>query len=162
MSFNGGTHKGETVSYVLGRLPLISFCGFSGFVCKPILKEIDGFWDSNIFLVSFGFEKFGASDMEFNLKFTMLESGVLAGSVEMLNWLEKLSCLLALKNGYLVGSSVFGNSPEVSSGGTSVHLLGKSPLAFRGRNLTPVIPFGQFSFGIRSPVLSVYIICWSY
>ena len=44
------------------------------FVCKPILKEIDGFWDSNIFLVSFEFEKFGASDMEFNLKFTMLES----------------------------------------------------------------------------------------
>lgn len=46
------------------------------FVCKPILKEIDGFWDLKIFLVSFEFEKFGAraSDMEFKLKFTMLES----------------------------------------------------------------------------------------
>ncbi|KAK7844605.1 hypothetical protein CFP56_010756 [Quercus suber] len=67
-----------------------------------------------------------------------------------------------MKGRQLFGSSVFGNSPEVSSGGTSVHLLGKSPLAFRGHNLTPVIPFGQISFGIRSPVLSVYIICWSY
>lgn len=56
-----------------------------------------------------------------------------------------------------------GNSPsEVPSRRNFSPFIGQISFGIWGHNLTPVIPLGQISFGIISPVLGVYTSCWIY